>query len=309
MRKSAVAICLSLSLSTAAAAAQIQSRYFLHGDGKLSLASGKGPAAFHGRYRNPDGTYSEDAMRRINAIFSARWGDPVLGVSPRLIEFIDYLQDRFDPNALVTITSGFRSPEHNTRLRDRVALAARASLHQYGMAADLWIKGVPSKCIWEAIRDDGLGGAGYYHGRNVHVDVGPARFWDETSSGVDTDASLNNRLIGLVADRDIYLPGEQIELRFIRMTAFPIGLRPEMRLEAQDKKGRWKKAEEFSPAIAAEGKPCVSMASVRDMAGIGWPLPERLGPGRYRAVASFCDNDYEGMPSEVASPEFEVRAR
>ena len=45
---------------------------------------------------------------------------------------------------------------------------------------------------------------GYYHGDVVHIDVGPARFWDETTSGVGTGISDGNKLIGIITDYDVY---------------------------------------------------------------------------------------------------------
>ncbi|WP_319404917.1 DUF882 domain-containing protein [uncultured Desulfosarcina sp.] len=109
-------------------------------------------------------------------------------------------------------------------------MAAKASLHQYGMVPDFILEGVSSKRVWEYVRSIGFGGTGYYHGKTVHVDVGPSRFWDEKSSGVGTGLSDDNKLIGLVTDYDVYGPGEWVRLRFIRMTAFPIGVQSEFKL-------------------------------------------------------------------------------
>ncbi len=304
----AVAAAALIAAASAAKAAEGTCRYFFCGDGQISMATNKGRATFSGRFRNPDGSYDEAAMRRINAVFSAKYGDPISTISPRLIEFIDYIQDRFNPKGRVTITSGYRSPSYNTNLRKNGKLAAKASLHQYGMAADFWITNVPAKPIWDYVRELGFGGIGYYHGRNVHLDVGPARFWDETSSKVGTGISDENKLVGLVADRDIYLPGEPIDMRFIRMTAFPIGVSPDFSLEAKDKKGEWKEADRFTPAFVKpiEGA-CPKFKDIGDMLGISWRLPAKLKPGSYRVRASFCDKEYAEMPDSVVTPEFEVR--
>ena len=105
------------------------------------------------------------------------------------IEFTDYLEDQLGKGSLITITSGYRAPEYNTKLRKGGGLAAKASLHQYGMAADFIMDEVPSKRVWEYVRSIGFGGTGYYHGETVHVDVGPSRFWDEKTSGIGTGLS------------------------------------------------------------------------------------------------------------------------
>jgi len=163
-------------------------------------------------------------MEAICRVFSAPCESQKQVLSLRLIEFLDFLQDRLRPGARIAITSGYRSPEYNTKVRKRGGLAAKASLHQYGMAVDLEIEGVPARRLWEYVKALGFGGAGYYHGKTVHIDVGPARSWDEKTSGVGTGISDDNKLIGLVVNYDVYLPGEPITMRFIRMTAFPIGV-------------------------------------------------------------------------------------
>jgi uncharacterized protein YcbK (DUF882 family) len=300
----------SIFLSYNAWGAETGCRYFHCGDGQLNLATNKGKAKFKGSFRNPDGSYDEAALRQINRVFLAKYGSRISEVSPRLIEFIDFIQDKFNPGGRVTITSGYRSPKYNTGLRNSGRLAAKASLHQYGMASDFWISGVPSEKIWHYVREMGFGGVGYYHGKNVHVDVGPARFWDETSSKVGTDISDDNKLIGIVADKDIYLPGEQIEMRFIRMTVFPIGVNPTFVLERSGKRVKWDEVDDFTPvfAKAAAGK-CPKFSGIGEMLGMRWRLPENLKPGRYRVRARFCDKDLKDMPEEVYTPEFEVRKR
>jgi uncharacterized protein YcbK (DUF882 family) len=303
-----VCLCVLIATCSAARADTGSCRYFHCGDGRLNLATNKGSLTFDGRFRNPDGTYDEAAMRRINAVFSAKYGNALSTISPRLIEFIDFLQDRFNPSGRVTITSGFRSPTYNANLRKKGKLAAKASLHQYGMASDLWITNVSSEKMWHFVRELGFGGAGFYHGKNIHVDVGPARFWDETSSKVGTDISDDNKLIGIVTDKDIYAAGEPVIARFIRMTAFPIGVRSALVLEQLVKDDEWKNVEDFTPAFA---KPvtgdCPEFNDIGEMLGIRLTLPAKLKPGMYRLRASFCDTRYEQMPESIVTPSFEVR--
>ncbi len=307
MRILIISIILTAFISSIAWAEQPNCRYFHHGDGFLKLATDKSKVRFDGRFRNPDGTYDENAMRQINRVFLARYGNPISTISPRLIEFLDFLQDQFNPKGCLMITSGYRSPTYNTNLRNQGNLAAKASLHQYGMATDLWLAGVPSKRIWEFVRELKFGGTGYYHGKNVHVDVGPARFWDETTSKVGTGISDYNKLIEIVTDKDIYLPGEAIEMRFIRMTMFPIGIDSTFTLERKNKKGVWKRSDRFVPAFSktASGK-CPMFNDIGEMLEIKWQLPADLKPGRYRVQSSFCDKTYDEMPEEIFTPEFEV---
>ena len=284
-------------------------RFFYSGDGIVHLASEKNSNTFSGRYRNTDGSYRREALGAISAVFDGPRDPSRQVVSLRLIEYLDYLEDRLNPGAQVTLTSGYRAPKYNTNLRKRGALAAKASLHQYGMAADLIMEGVAAKRLWETVREVGFGGAGYYHGRTVHIDVGPARFWDEKTSGVGTGISDDNKLIGMVTDFDVYLPGEPISLRFIRMTAFPIGVSPEFRLVPDGREdGDPADGAVFRMAFAqpvADG--CTQFNDIDQMSELHWQLPATTPSGRYRIRAVFCGNRWEAMPSAVLTPPFEVR--
>ena len=282
-------------------------RFFHEGDGRLRLVSEKNGRTFDGVYRQAGGGYDEGALKAIHGVFGAPYDPAFPRVSLRLVAFLDFLEDRLRPGARITITSGYRSPEYNTRVRNRGGLAAKASLHQYGMAADFMMDGVASEKVWRFVQELGFGGAGYYHGRTVHVDVGPARSWDETTSGVGTDISDDNKLIRLVTDFDIYRPGDTVTLRFIRMTAFPIGVGPVFFLDDRRTEKTTGKALAFEPAFAVstEGR-CPRFDDIDQMASIRWELPARLPPGRYAVRAGFCGEIWEQMPPEVATPVFEV---
>jgi hypothetical protein len=141
----------------------------------------------------------------------------------------------------------------------------------------------------------------------VHVDVGPARSWDERTSGVGTGISDYNKLIGLVTDYDVYLPGEAMNLRFIRMTAFPIGVGSEFALELETGPGMATQVAAFKPSFAVSaGGECRRFDDIPQMASIRWRLQGNLPPGRYRVRARFCDNPWDDMPPEVSTPEFEI---
>ena len=285
-------------------------RYFYNGDGKLNLVSAKNGITFNGQYRKSKGIYNEKAIKTIQRLFGGQNDQPLSSISLRLIEFLDYLEDHLHPGARITIVSGWRSPQYNTDLRNKGRLAAKASLHQYGMAADIKIQGTSSKRVWNMVKKLRFGGTGYYKGKLVHIDVGPARSWDEKTSGVGTDISTQNKLIGLVTDYDIYLPGESVELRFIRMTAFPIGVNPEFVLEKVEKNGQSKKIAHFTPSfeIAAKSQ-CPQFSDIGQMMGIRWKLPSDILPGRYKIRTSFCQRLWEDMPTEIFTPEFDINHR
>jgi hypothetical protein len=148
---------------------------------------------------------------------------------------------------------------------------------------------------------------GYYHGANAHVDVGPARFWDETSSKVGSTHADDNKLITLIPHRDVYLPGEEIEMRFVRMTAYPIGVDRRWELETKSDE-EWKTVKAFAPTFAKDSdETCPKFSGIDEMKGIRWTRPKKLRPGRYRIRAPFCDKEWETMPESIASYEFEVK--
>lgn len=282
-------------------------RFFYEGDGRLNLFCPKNGISFDGRYRKGNGIYVQKALDKICRLFGADNDKPASDISLRLIEFLDYLEDTFKPGAKITIASGYRSPEYNTDLRNKGRLAAKASLHQYGMAADIQVQGISSKRVWNTIKKLGFGGTGYYDGKFVHVDVGPARFWDENTSGVGTDISIHNKLIGIVTDYDVYLPGDRIALRFIRMTSFPVGVSPEFVLERVEKNGQLEEVARFKPTFAvAADSGCPQFYDIGQMMGVDWQLPGDIFPGRYKIRALFCQKEWKDMPAQVATPEFVV---
>ncbi len=309
-RKMAIAIWLAILacfISGDGFAEDVDGGRFVHsGDGRIELFNAKNGLLFSGEY-GLGGRYNQTSLDRISLVFGATKEDPLADISLRLIAFLDYLQDHFNPTARIEIVSGWRSPAYNARLRKDGRLAATASLHQYGMAADIVIDKVSSERVWNFIRRLGFGGAGYYHGRTVHVDVGPARFWDETSSGVGSGLADDNKLIGLVTGYDRYRPGELVVLRFIRMTGFPIGVSPDFVLERIDYSSGPKKVDVGRPQfnIDVDGQ-CPLFGTISDMMNIRYRLPDSLPSGRYTLRVRFCKNEWEAMPEEVATPPFEI---
>jgi len=282
-------------------------RYFFSGDGKITVCGERTNASFSGAYRNGLGRYNQKALHEICRVFDAPCQPSRIGLSLRLVEFIDYLEDRLNSGAKITIISGYRKPAYNTLLRHAGNLAAKASLHQYGMAADLKIQGVKAEALWHYVRDLEFGGAGYYHGDVVHIDVGPARFWDETTSGVGTGISDGNKLIGMITDYDIYRPGMTVALRFIRMTAFPIGVTSEFSLIRQSNQDEPENRLDFTPVFSIFQKNrCMRFGNIEEMNAIQWELPLAVKPGRYRIQARFCGDTWPDMPPQIQTPEFEI---
>jgi uncharacterized protein YcbK (DUF882 family) len=282
-------------------------RYFFQGDGKITLYSERVKKSFSGSYRKGNGSYDEKALKKICRVFEAPYAPSRIGLSLRLIEFIDYLEDHLNRGAKITVVSGYRKPEYNAMLRKKGNLAAKASLHQYGMAVDLKIEGVEAEDLWYYVRHINFGGAGYYHGDVVHIDVGPARFWDENTSGVGTGISDGNKLIGIITDYDIYRPGMTITLRFIRMTAFPIFVNPKFSLAREGDRDKLNYLIDFKPNFNMLRKDgCLSFNNIDDMDNIKWKLPMNLKSGRYKIEARFCGDSWPDMPRQVGTPVFKI---
>lgn len=76
----------------------------------------------------------------------------------------------------ITITSGFRSPEHNQKIG-----GAAGSLHLSGMAADIQVKDMTPENIFNRLTGIWSGGLGVYD-YHVHVDIGARRRWDKRTN-------------------------------------------------------------------------------------------------------------------------------
>ena len=98
-----------------------------------------------------------------------------------------------------------------------------------------------------------------------------------------------------------------IDLRFIRMTAFPIGVNPEFVLEKVEKNGQSNEIARFKPLFPIIAKSqCPQFSNIGQMMGIRWKLANHILPGRYKIRASFCQRLWEDMPTEIFTPEFVI---
>ncbi len=94
-------------------------------------------------------------------------------LKPQLVKILKKIEAHY--SSAVVVTSGFRSPTYNRRVR-----GAKNSLHMFCAAADIQVVGVGK---WELARYarsmQGRGGVGTYcHTDSIHIDVGPDRDWN-----------------------------------------------------------------------------------------------------------------------------------
>lgn len=94
-------------------------------------------------------------------------------LKPQLVRMLKKIEAHYGRN--VVVTSGYRSPGHNRRVR-----GAKNSLHMYCAAADIQIEGVGKWELAKYARSmPGRGGVGTYcHTDSIHVDIGPDRDWN-----------------------------------------------------------------------------------------------------------------------------------
>lgn len=118
---------------------------------------------------------SAAGMARLapNGLLKQRESVDVACLKPSLVRMLKQVEQKFGKRAIVT--SGYRSPEYNKRVR-----GARKSMHMYCAAADVQVEGVSKWDLAQYVRGmPGRGGVGTYcHTNSVHIDVGPERDWN-----------------------------------------------------------------------------------------------------------------------------------
>jgi uncharacterized protein YcbK (DUF882 family) len=94
-------------------------------------------------------------------------------LKPQLVKVLKGVERHYGRE--VVVTSGFRSPSFNRRVR-----GAKHSLHMYCAAADIQVQGVSKWSLAQYLRSlPGRGGVGTYcHTDSIHVDIGPDRDWN-----------------------------------------------------------------------------------------------------------------------------------
>lgn len=292
---SAIAFFLLSSLTAVAAPSR---RFFFEGDGRVHLAHARTGFGGPMTYRTPDGDYPESVQKRINQIFGVP-PNASEGIALRLTALLDYLQDQLNGGP-IKIVSGYRSPAYNEGLRSRGRLAARTSMHLEGMAADIEMEGVDGKKLWEFVRSLDCCGAGYYHAKEVHVDVGPSRFWDETSTGVGLDLGGQNKLILLRTERDLYRPGEAVRMALGRITDYPIGVRRDMQLINAGRVVAGVRLEKGRTD-------CILIPNRWAARSLVWTMQRFAPKEKSRVRISFCQRPFPQMPEGIESNPISIR--
>lgn len=278
--------------------------FFLTGDGCLYFQGGKGSQKIC--FRDANGALNETGLARINKIFGAHYGDGVRAqnMSLRFLEFLSFLQGHYD-RAPMKLLSGFRPPKYNQSLRDKGKIAAQSSMHIEGAAADIVFPSVLSVEIFPFIKSLNCCGVGYYHGNAIHVDTGPARYWDETTSGTESKEPQQNEKIIVQSTFDRYRAGDDVVFQLMRVTEYPVDIpvKWEWVREGDGKVFPLSvQAELAGPNLKGCKKVTDRVAARQLLAG----LPQDIPAGKYQAKLTFCSRNSEKMPASILSNVLEV---
>lgn len=267
----------------------VKQRFLYEGNGQLPVCNHNTGESTIVDYKNPDGTYNENAQEEADHAFGIPSGSHE-HYSLRLVALLDHLQDHFQADHYETISS-YRDFLHNLVLRASGRPAVQTSLHLDGMATDGFFPGVDARTVWNYLRELRNGGAGYYYqdregqreGRidSFHVDIGPARFWSkvvtntkqhpkDNQGGTINFSPGNNFYLLARTDRDIYRPGEQVVVKLARAGSYPIYFRGEFRLMRGE--------QEMGIYSFGETAPSIEVIDEPEERTFSWTIPKDFVP-------------------------------
>jgi len=283
-------------------------RFFFEGNGHLVLRHAYFDATLDVRYRHADGSYDPVALNQIKHFFRSREDGREAPVPLRLIELLAYIQDHCHPRQMILL-SGFRSPEFNADLRNAGGAVAQASLHTEAMAADITFTGLDMAHLWRQLRDLGTGGVGYYRANKfLHIDTGPPRFWEATTSRVQENLSADNARIFLRTDFDRYRDLKGVICALHSVTAYPVMISAHARVAGADEASI---TIEPSNGAGLNADGCFAVSSpdarefrVRSAPAIGGHNGTH---GQSRIVLSTCEPRLGKTPAEITSNPIEIR--
>ena len=211
----------------------LASRFFVMGDGTLSLVNAHTDDRATVHYRRKDGSYAADELARLRHVVRSQGDAREIDVSLRLVEVLSWLEHAAGGKPLVVL-SGYRSPDYNQGLKAQGKAVAGGSLHTEGLATDLAFPRDQLPRLWHRVRDLDCCGAGYYAKEGfLHVDVGRPRFWEATTSRVDENLSAGNARMFARTEFDRYATGEGMAVTLHAITVPPVLVRREATLAGE----------------------------------------------------------------------------
>ena len=294
-----VALCYGVQC----AADQPSDRFFMMGCGKLDLKNLRNEREAKIHLLNRDGSFNEKSFDEADRVFGFPTREKGEHISPRLLFMLSYFSDHVAPGKMITIESGYRSPDYNNKIREKGANAAKTSAHIDGMALDFWIEGVDGKELWELVRAKNCCGVGYYGGKTIHLDSGRPRYWEAATSGTKSEKPDDNRHIYLSTDFDRNGLGEKIKLSLSGISTFGFGVRPTAHLYSSAD------VEKLIAPIQIQTRNetnCILIQDHMSSRFLYTTLPNELPAGRYKVRIEFCARPFAQMPSDVSSNEIEL---
>jgi hypothetical protein len=135
----------------------------------------------------------------------------------------------------------------------------------------------------------------------VHVDVGPSRFWDETSTGVGQDLGARNKLVLLRTEWDLYRPGDEVRMTLGRITDYPISVRRDGQLIHTGQ-------EVVGVRLRNSRTDCLLIRDRSAARSLAWQIPKGVAAKeRSRIRISFCQRSSPEMPERIDSNPISIR--
>ncbi len=132
-----------------------------------------------------NGQYNPAALQQLNWFLRDWRHNEPIEMDPRLFDVIwEAYRSAGAEGEVVTVVSGYRSPQTNAMLRARSRSVAKFSQHMLGKAMDTTMPGMSMSRIREIGMRMQRGGVGYYPTAGtpfVHLDVGNVRAWPRMS--------------------------------------------------------------------------------------------------------------------------------
>lgn len=126
-----------------------------------------------------DGRIDEAGYWQICALLKDHHQNVMTAMDPAVLDVLRGIHGYYESwnwNQPIVVTSGFRTQQTNRSLAKEGA--ARNSMHLYGKAVDLYIRGIPSRDIAALGIYLEQGGVGFYPDKHfTHLDTGKIRAW------------------------------------------------------------------------------------------------------------------------------------
>ncbi len=123
------------------------------------------------------GRVLELGRKQANRILRDVRANRSTNMSIELLDVLAWMQTWLRLNGVelpIYVNSGYRTFATNSSTEG----AVKNSLHTLGLAADIWMPGIPTSYLGELVKRMEQGGVGTYVSKSfVHVDVGSIRSW------------------------------------------------------------------------------------------------------------------------------------